>query len=127
MCYCNPLLRTICCGSLECTKAMDNIGVKYYVADVPSAKYQVAHGPSLLALEMKVTSMMKEGWKCQGGMTMVDVSYSKNSYFQAMIHEGDLSKKANIEDFLSDMQIRAALKRGSEIPPPPPPPTTEYV
>ena len=59
-------------------------------------KYKIIHERDLYSLECKVSDLMKEGWKCQGGVSFFyyppeqfpsgNISYNKNIWHtQAMI------------------------------------------
>ena len=38
------------------------------------------------ALSKKVTALMKEGWKCQGGIALLDNGGTLNEVLQAMVY-----------------------------------------
>lgn len=81
-------------------------------------EYQVVEAQSARELTDKVSSLLKQGWVCQGGLTTVATSERLRLYGQAMIHESntDTVPAASHQGFRSFFdQNRAAVLSAADL------------
>lgn len=50
-------------------------------------KYRILVESFIFDMETQVEEKLKEGWKLQGGVSVVNINSSSNRYIQAMVKE----------------------------------------